>query len=93
MIPAQLEDFGFCARGESIEFVESGETKAAGSLPVNSNGGMLAEGYVHGLNNIIEATLQLRGLEGARQLGKANTALCTGFGGRYGSAALLTVDG
>lgn len=93
LVPAQLEDFGFCARGESIEFIKSGETQAAGSLPVNSNGGMLSEGYVHGLNNIIEATLQLRGKEGSRQLGKANTALCTGFGGRYGSAALLTVDG
>jgi hypothetical protein len=45
------------------------------------------------LNNIVEATLQLRGTQGSRQLNKANTALCTGFGGRYGSAALFTVDG
>lgn len=93
LIPAQLEDFGFCDRGEAIDFIRQGETQAAGSLPVNSNGGMLSEGYVHGLNNIVEATLQLRGTEGARQMANANTALCTGFGGRYGSAALLTVDG
>ncbi|MCB1704064.1 MAG: hypothetical protein KDI17_04330 [Halioglobus sp.] len=92
LIPAQLEDFGFCARGEAMEFIRSGETQAAGALPVNSNGGMLSEGYVHGLNNIVEATLQLRGTQGERQLGKAGTALCTGFGGRYGSAALLTAD-
>lgn len=93
LIPAQLEDFGFCARGESLAFIEQGETRAGGALPVNSNGGMLSEGYVHGLNNIVEATLQLRGTEGGRQLRQANTALCTGFGGRFGSAALLTVDG
>ncbi|CAA0080998.1 Uncharacterised protein [Halioglobus japonicus] len=93
LIPAQLEDFGFCRPGESIDFINSGETRVAGSLPVNSNGGMLSEGYVHGMNNIVEATLQLRGTEGARQLRKASTALCTGFGGRYGSAALLTADG
>ena len=93
LVPAQLEDFGFCNRGEAIEFIQQGETLAHGSLPTNSHGGMLSEGYVHGLNNIVEATLQLRGDQGFRQLAKANTALCTGFGGRYGSAALLTADG
>lgn len=92
LIPAQLEDFGFCQHGEAIDFIAQGETLANGSLPVNSNGGMLSEGYVHGLNNIVEATLQLRGNQGDRQLATANTALCTGFGGRYGSAALLTAD-
>lgn len=92
LIPAQLEDFGFCERGESIEFIERGETRADGLLPTNSNGGMLSEGYIHGLNNIVEAALQLRGNEKNRQVKKADTALCTGFGGRYGSAAILTKD-
>ena len=92
LIPAQLEDFGFCLRGEAIDFITQGETTAKGSLPVNTNGGMLSEAYVHGLNNIVEATLQLRGNQGSRQIAGARTALCTGFGGRYGSAALLTAD-
>lgn len=92
LIPAQLEDFGFCSKGEAIDFIEQGQTLANGSLPTNSHGGMLSEGYVHGLNNIVEATLQLRGDQGPRQLARANTALCTGFGGRYGSAALLVKD-
>ncbi len=48
---------------------------------VNPHGGLLSEGYVHGLNNVAEAVRQVRaGVE---------TALCTGFGGSYGSAAIL----
>jgi acetyl-CoA acetyltransferase len=92
LVPAQLEDFGFCSRGEAIPFIEQGETLANGSLPVNTNGGMLNEGYVHGLNNVIEAVLQLRGDQGERQVSRSNTALCSGFGGRYGSAAILLSD-
>lgn len=92
LIPAQLEDFGFCDRGQAIDFIEQGETLTTGSVPTNSNGGMLSEGYVHGLNNIVEATLQLRGNQGQRQIKQASTALCTGFGGRFGSAAILTVN-
>lgn len=92
LVPAQLEDFGFCARGEAVDFIQQGETQAGGALPTNSNGGMLSEGYVHGLNNIVEAVLQLRGTQGSRQLQGAKTALCSGFGGRFGSAAILTTD-
>jgi acetyl-CoA acetyltransferase len=54
------------------------------------NGGLLSEGYVHGLNNVVEAVEQLQGKAGARQVADAGTALCTGFGGSYGSAAILT---
>jgi acetyl-CoA acetyltransferase len=92
LVPAQLEDFGFCGKGEAIDFIAQGETLAAGSLPVNSNGGMLNEGYVHGLNNVLEAVLQLRGEQGDRQIAGAGTALCSGFGGRFGSAAILMRD-
>jgi acetyl-CoA acetyltransferase len=49
---------------------------------VNPHGGLLSEGYVHGLNNTTEAVRQLRT--------GAETALITGFGGSYGSAAILT---
>jgi len=93
LVPIQLEDFGFCARGEALDFIANGGTKAHGPLPINSHGGLLSEGYVHGLNNIAETVLQLRGNQGDRQVKLGNgMALCTGFGGRFGSAALLLAD-
>lgn len=84
----QLEDFGFAARGSAGQFVRSGETLPSGKLPLNPHGGLLSEGYVHGLNNIVEAVRQLRG-EGTNQERSCDAALCTGFGGSYGSAAVL----
>ncbi|MDF3308223.1 acetyl-CoA acetyltransferase [Rhodococcus sp. T2V] len=85
----QLEDFGFCNRGESGHFVRSGSTLPTGTLPVNPHGGLLSEGYVHGLNNILEAVRQLRGTATSHQVASPHVALCTGFGGSYGSAAIL----
>ncbi|WP_415977160.1 thiolase C-terminal domain-containing protein [Rhodococcus sp. 077-4] len=85
----QLEDLGFARRGESGALFESGETCPTGRVPVNPNGGLLSEGYVHGLNNVLEAVRQLRGDSGINQVPGASTALCTGFGGSYGSAAVL----
>ncbi len=90
LVLQQLEDFGFCDRGAAEYFVGNGETTLSGSLPTNTNGGLLAEAYVHGLNNIIESVLQLRGQCGNRQVQNAHLALCTGFGGSYGAAALLS---
>ncbi len=54
----QLEDFGFCKRGESGPFVESGAlSRKNGSLPTNTHGGSLCEAYVHGLS--IGASVEL----------------------------------
>jgi len=57
----QLESFGFCGRGEASGFIADGHIGRGGSLPVNTNGGLLGEGYIHGVNNIIEGVRQLRG--------------------------------
>lgn len=86
----QLEDWRFVEPGGSGEFVRAGETLPEGTIPVNPQGGLLSEGYVHGLNNVVEAVRQLRGEAPANQLRDPEVALCTGFGGAYGSAALLT---
>ena len=73
----QLEDYGFCAKGEAGDFVQSGATARGGALPVNTHGGFLCEGYVHGLNHVTEAVAQLRGQAGARQVAGAELALST----------------
>lgn len=84
----QLEEAGFCARGEASDFVLDGHISAQGSLPTNVNGGMLSEAHVHGMNNLIEAVRQLRGAAGSRQLQRAAVAAVTGMGGGWGSGAM-----
>ncbi len=86
----QLEDFGFCGRNDVRDLIHSGRLDRSGGLPTNLNGGLLSEGYVHGLNNVVEAVEQLQGRAGERQAPDVATALVTGFGGSYGSAAILT---
>ncbi len=88
-VPLQLEDYGFCAPGEGSAFFRSG------ALPVNTHGGFLSEGYVHGLNHVCEAVSQLRGEGGERQVPNARIALSTGAPGYVGgatSALLLRSD-
>ena len=74
-----LEDFGICDEGEAKHFIAAGKTGLAGRMPVNPNGGLIGEAYMHGVNNIIEAVRQLRG-EAANQVSGASTALVTGGG-------------
>jgi acetyl-CoA acetyltransferase len=57
----QLEAFGFCKRGEAKDFIADGNIDLDGALPVNTNGGLLGEAYIHGLNNIAEGVRQVRG--------------------------------
>jgi acetyl-CoA acetyltransferase len=57
----QLEAFGFCGRGEAKEFVKDGHLELDGSAPLNPNGGLLGEAYIHGMNNVAEGVRQVRG--------------------------------
>jgi acetyl-CoA acetyltransferase len=57
----QLEEFGFCGRGEAKDFVRAGQLEIGGALPTNTHGGQLGEAYIHGMNGIAEAVRQLRG--------------------------------
>lgn len=86
-----LEDLGFCPKGEGGRFVEGGRIAPKGSLPVNTNGGGLS--YCHpgmyGLFLLIEATRQLRGECGDRQVKGAKTALAHGNGGVFSSQATV----
>ena len=57
----QLEDYGFCKKGEGGEYVSDGTIRLGGRRPNNTSGGHLCEGYTHGMNMVIENVRQLRG--------------------------------
>jgi acetyl-CoA acetyltransferase len=57
----QLEEFGFCGRGEAKDFVREGHLELGGRLPTNTHGGQLGEAYIHGMNGIAEGVRQVRG--------------------------------
>jgi acetyl-CoA acetyltransferase len=57
----QLEELGFCARGEAKHFATVDHLSIGGALPINTNGGLLGEAYIHGMNGITESVRQLRG--------------------------------
>jgi len=57
----QLEELGFCGRGEAKDFVADGAIELGGRLPLNTHGGQLGEAYIHGMNGIAEGVRQMRG--------------------------------
>ena len=88
-----IEDFGFCPRGEGGPFVESGAIDwPNGSLPINTSGGNLAEGYIHGLSLVIEGARQLRGTSTSQVDGAANCLVVSGPSAPPSSALVLSRD-
>lgn len=87
----QLEEAGFCKRGEGGEFVLSGALGPSGSLPINTHGGLLSEGHAAGLNHVVEAVRQVRGQAGERQVPGCEVVAVSGWT-HYGDGgfALLT---
>jgi acetyl-CoA acetyltransferase len=77
----ELEAFGFCPRGEAGAFVEGGALRRGGSLPTNTNGGLLSEGHLFGMGHIREAVRQIRRDAGPRQVEGAEIAFVNGYGG------------
>ena len=84
----QLEDWGFCAKGEGGAFASGGEIELTGSLPINTGGGHLSEGYIHGMNHIVEGVRQIRG-ESTSQVPGAEVCLVTSTPLPPGSALIL----
>jgi acetyl-CoA acetyltransferase len=88
----ELEDLGFCNKGEAGAFVTEGNTALGGSLPMNTNGGLMS--YCHPGNpgsmyGLTEAVFQLRHAAGERQVDGAETALVHGQGGIMSSHATM----
>lgn len=85
-----LEGFGFVGPGESGPYVQEPDSFVhGGRMPINTHGGLLSEGYLHGLNHVTEAALQLRGQCGERQVDDAEVALVTAGAMATGSALVL----
>jgi acetyl-CoA acetyltransferase len=82
----QLEAFGFCGRGEARDFIADGNIAIDGVIPVNTHGGLLGEGYIHGVNNIIEGVRQLRGTAANQVDGARNVLIASGHSGMILSA-------
>jgi acetyl-CoA acetyltransferase len=86
-----LEGLGFCRKGEGGPFAASGAIGLHGSIPTNTHGGMLSESYVHGMNVIAEAVMQLRSEGGSRQVSNAKVAIVTSGASTIGSGCILTI--
>jgi acetyl-CoA acetyltransferase len=92
--PIMLESLGFCKPGEGVHYFAEGRSTPGGSLPINTNGGGLS--YTHsgmyGIFPIIEATRQLRGECGKRQVPNVTLSLVNGMGGMLSAAGTLVLS-
>ncbi len=87
---AWIEALGFCQRGEGGPFVEGGRVRLGGALPLNTWGGQLSGGRLHGFGFLAEAIRQLRGQCGARQVKECEVAVVAAGGGPIAGCLLLT---
>ncbi len=90
---SQIEGYGFAEPGTVGDKLADGAfDRATGTLPLNTHGGLLSEGYLHGLNHVYEAVQQIRGEAEHRQVERYEVALVTGqlgYVSDYSSAAVL----
>ncbi|HEY6624023.1 MAG TPA: lipid-transfer protein [Acidimicrobiales bacterium] len=88
---SQLEELGFCAKGDAKDFVRDGNIELGGSLPINTHGGQLGEAYLHGMNGIAEGVRQVRG-SSVNQVDDVEHVLVTSGTGVPTSGLILGVD-
>ena len=87
-VMTQLEEFGFCKRGEAKDFVRAGMHARGGKLPISTHGGQLGEAYIHGMNGVAEAVRQVRGTA-ANQVADVHNVLITAGTGVPTSGLIL----
>jgi acetyl-CoA acetyltransferase len=85
----QLEELGFCGKGEAKDYIGGGTLELDGKLPLNPHGGQLGEAYIHGMNGIAEGVRQLRG-DAVNQVEGASRVLVTAGTGVPTSGLVLT---
>ncbi|MGE4340227.1 MAG: thiolase family protein [Pigmentiphaga sp.] len=81
VVPTTLENYGFCAPGEALDFIQNGRIELGGELPLNTSGGQLSEGYMVGWLHHHELFHQLRGDCGERQIADCKLAQFCATGG------------
>jgi len=82
LVPMELEELGFCGRGEGASFCEGGDRiRLGGQIPINTSGGSLGEGHIYGMNHIVQAVRQIRGTSTAQVEGADVALVATGAGG------------
>ena len=90
---SQIEGYGFAEPGGVPDMLRDGKfDRQGGVVPVNTHGGLMSEGYIHGMNHVYEAVQQIRGDAGHRQVAAHDVALVTGqlgYVSGYSSAAVL----
>jgi acetyl-CoA acetyltransferase len=87
----QLEDYGWCKKGEGGDFVAAGNIGRGGTIPVNTGGGLLSNWHLGDLTGYAEAVTQLRGEGGDRQIDDCKVALTTGHGGELVSPGMCSI--
>jgi acetyl-CoA acetyltransferase len=87
----QLEELGFCGRGEAKDFIRDGNIELGGGLPINTHGGQLGEAYLHGMNGIAEGVRQVRGTS-VNQVPEVSNVVVTAGTGVPTSGLVLGVD-
>lgn len=87
----QLEEFGFCSRGDAKDFIADGALEIGGRLPINTHGGQLGEAYLHGMNGIAEGVRQVRGTS-VNQVDSVENVLVTAGTGVPTSGLILGTD-
>lgn len=87
----QLEEFGFCKRGEAKHFVRESHHARGGKLPINTHGGQIGEAYIHGLNGVAEGCRQVRG-QSVNQVPNVEHVVVTAGTGVPTSGLILSVD-
>ncbi|MEV0056021.1 lipid-transfer protein [Saccharopolyspora shandongensis] len=80
LVLPQLEELGFCGRGEAKDFIRDGHLELDGRLPTNTHGGQLGEAYLHGMNGIAEAVRLVRGTSVNQPEGVRNVVVTAGTG-------------
>ena len=92
--PIMLESLGIAKRGEGVHHFAEGRSTPGGTLPINTNGGGLSytRSGMYGIFPIIEATRQLRGECGQRQVPGAKLSLVNGMGGMLSAAGTLVLS-